>query len=302
MIAGVLIIASCRHKNQTAELMMNYSENKSSGKNYLRNLSRVFSAYVVELAFKSALLAAGLGAYFWAPDKLNVNTQFGLGAGVSLINIMWILVFLSMIQKFSPQAVTSIGSRKQFKELFHLPPVEKFLGKDLAQLSDDVFSTDFFKGSKNYGILLEEKRELNKGALLVLLAWGILNLFIGALYFTDVIDQNMLVLVSMFYFLSDMICVLIYCPFQKLFMKNRCCVTCRIFNWDSIMLCTPLLFIPSWFSYTLCALALILLVRWEIVFNRHPERFSERFNLSLRCAGCREKLCRMKDTPSTDQS
>jgi hypothetical protein len=295
MIAGVLIIASCRHKNQTAELMMNYSENKSSGKNYLRNLSRVFSAYVVELAFKSALLAAGLGAYFWAPDKLNVNTQFGLGAGVSLINIMWILVFLSMIQKFFPQAVTSIGSRKQFKELFHLPPVEKFLGKDLAQLS-------FFKGSKNYGILLEEKRELNKGALLVLLAWGILNLFIGALYFTDVIDQNMLVLVSMFYFLSDMICVLIYCPFQKLFMKNRCCVTCRIFNWDSIMLCTPLLFIPSWFSYTLCALALILLVRWEIVFNRHPERFSERFNLSLRCAGCREKLCRMKDTPSTDQS
>jgi hypothetical protein len=273
-------------------------ENKPSGENYPRKFPRVFNIYVIELAIKSALFAAGTGAYFWAPEKLNVHTQFGLGAGISLVNIMWILVFLSMVQKFFPQAITSIGSRKQFKELFHLPPVEKFLGKDLANLSNDVFSTAFFRGSKNYGILLEEKRELNRGALLVLLAWVILNLFIGTLYFTGMINQNMLVLISMFYFLSDMICVLIYCPFQKLFMKNRCCVTCRIFNWDSIMLCTPLLFLPCWFSLTLCAFALILLVRWEIVFNRHPERFSERFNLSLRCAGCREKLCRMKDTPS----
>jgi len=281
--------------------MQNF-ENNPSAEKYSLHFARVFNIYIIELAIKSALFAAGVGAYFWAPEKLNVHTQFGPGAGLSLINIMWILVLLSMIQKFFPQALTSIGSRKQFKELFHLSPVEKFLGKDLADLSDDVFSTEFFKGSKNYAILLEEKRELNKGALLVLLAWVILNLFIGALYFTDVIDQNMLVLISMFYFLSDMVCVLIYCPFQRLFMKNRCCVTCRIFNWDSIMLCTPLLFIPSWFSLTLCFLAFILLARWEFVFNRHPERFSERFNFSLRCVGCREKLCRMKESKFHQQS
>ncbi|NTU89345.1 MAG: hypothetical protein HGA54_05475, partial [Actinobacteria bacterium] len=58
---------------------------------------------------------------------------------------------------------------------------------------------------------------------------------------------------------------------------------------------TPLLFIPSWFSWTLCALSLAVLVRWELNFNRHPERFSERLNLSLRCAGCQEKICRIKD-------
>jgi len=286
-----------KYKSQINTLMHDL-ENKPSGENYPRQFPRVFNIYVVEFAIKSALFAAGVGACVWAPEKLNVHTQFGFGSGISLVNIMWILVFLSMVQKFFPQAITSIGSRKQFKELFHLTPVEKFLGKDLANLSDDVFSTAFFRGSKNYGVLLEEKRELNRGALLVLLAWVILNLFIGTLYFTGMINQNVLVLISMFYFLSDMICVLIYCPFQQLFMKNRCCVTCRIFNWDSIMLCTPLLFLPCWFSLTLCAFALILLVRWEIVFNRHPERFSERFNLSLRCAGCREKLCRMKDTPS----
>jgi hypothetical protein len=204
--------------------------NKPSGEKYLWNFSRLFNVYLVEFALKSALFAAGLGAYVWAPEKLNVHTQFGFDAGVSLINLMWILIFLSMLQKFFPQAVTSIGSRKQFKKLFHLPPIEKFLGKDLANLSDDVLSTDFFRGSKNYEILLEEKHELNRGALLVLLAWVILNLFVGALYFAGVINQNILVLISMFYFLSDMICVLIYCPFQMIFMKNRCCVTCRIFN------------------------------------------------------------------------
>lgn len=262
---------------------------------YIKDFSGVFNIYVIELAVKSALFAAGVGAYLWAPEKLNVHTQFGFEAGLSLINIIWLLIFLSMLQKFFPQAVTSIGSRKQFRELFHLPPVEKFLGKDLADLSDDVFSTAFFKGSENYAMLLEEKRELNKGALLVLLAWIVLNVIIGILYFKDIINQNALILISLFYFMSDMICVLIYCPFQRIFMKNRCCVTCRIFNWDSIMLCTPLLFIPGWFSYTLCALALFLLIRWEVVFNRHPERFSERFNLSLRCAGCQEKLCRMKE-------
>lgn len=276
-------------------MVKEHSEHKSFGENHSHKFFHVFNVYVVELALKSALFAAGIGAYLWAPEKLNVYSQFGFEAGFSLINIMWILVFLSMLQKFFPQAVTSIGSRKQFKELFHLPPVEKFLGKDLANLSDDVFSTEFFRGSEKYAILLEEKRELNRGALLVLFAWIVLNVFIGALYFAGIIDQGMLVLISMFYFLSDMVCVLIYCPFQRLFMKNRCCVTCRIFNWDSIMLCTPLLFIPGWFSLTLCALALFLLIRWEIVFNRHPERFSEKFNLSLRCAGCREKLCRMKE-------
>ncbi|PKN10607.1 MAG: hypothetical protein CVU72_00610 [Deltaproteobacteria bacterium HGW-Deltaproteobacteria-7] len=281
--------------------MINNQEKKLSGRGRSQNFFHVFNVYVLELALKSALFAAGIAAYVWAPDKLNVHTQFGLRSGLSLINIMWLLVFLSIMQKFFPQAVTSIGSRKHFKELFHLPPVEKFLGKDLAQLSDEVLNTEFFRGSKNYEILLEEKRALNRGALLVLLAWIILNLFIGALYFKGVINQSMLVLISMFYFASDMICVLMYCPFQKLFMKNRCCVTCRIFNWDSMMLCTPLLFIPSWFSLTLCSLALIVLIRWEIVFNRHPERFSERFNLSLRCAGCGEKLCRMRDSASPRQ-
>jgi hypothetical protein len=60
------------------------------------------------------------------------------------------------------------------------------------------------------------------------------------------------------------------------------------------MLCTPFLFIPHVYTYTLLGLALIILARWEIAYKLHPERFSERTNESLRCKNCTEKLCKHK--------
>jgi hypothetical protein len=91
-----------------------------------------------------------------------------------------------------------------------------------------------------------------------------------------------------------MICILFFCPFQTWFMKNRCCTTCRIYNWDFAMLCTPFLFVPSFYTWSLLLVSLVVLIHWEITYRRHPERFSERTNQSLRCQNCTEKLCRHK--------
>lgn len=77
-------------------------------------------------------------------------------------------------------------------------------------------------------------------------------------------------------------------------MKNKCCVTCRIYNWDYAMMFTPLLFIPSLFNWSLLALAIALLIKWEWIYHRHPERFYEESNDALRCANCREHLCHHK--------
>ena len=41
-------------------------------------------------------------------------------------------------------------------------------------------------------------------------------------------------------------------------------------------------------------LSLVLLLRWELCFFLHPERFYEQSNLNLSCAACREKLCHHK--------
>ena len=74
-------------------------------------------------------------------------------------------------------------------------------------------------------------------------------------------------------------------------MKNKCCSTCRIYNWDYAMMFTPLFFVRKTYTWSLLVLSVALLVRWEITFFLHPERFSEKTNDYLQCRNCTEKLC-----------
>lgn len=77
-------------------------------------------------------------------------------------------------------------------------------------------------------------------------------------------------------------------------MKNKCCGTCRIYNWDFAMMFTPLIFVGGFWSWSLVALSLGLLVNWEVRYKMHPEWFYEQTNQSLTCVNCQEKLCRHK--------
>ena len=125
-------------------------------------------------------------------------------------------------------------------------------------------------------------------------AVNFLNSAIGALYFTGIIDKGILILIAIVYSICDIICILYFCPFQTWFMKNRCCTTCRIYNWDFAMMFTPLVFIPSLYTYSLLGCAVLLLLRWEITYRLHPERFSVLTNKCLDCSRCEEKLCSHK--------
>lgn len=60
------------------------------------------------------------------------------------------------------------------------------------------------------------------------------------------------------------------------------------------MMFTPLIFIPHPYTYSLVALSLMLLFRWEWNYKRHPERFSESTNACISCKHCNEKLCKHK--------
>jgi hypothetical protein len=111
---------------------------------------------------------------------------------------------------------------------------------------------------------------------------------------SGIFDDGIMILISCAYSVCDMICILFFCPFQTWFMKNRCCCTCRIYNWDFAMMFTPLIFINTLFAKSLVCLSLALLIRWEYQVHRHPEYFSEKTNRSLSCAECPEKLCHHK--------
>ena len=133
-----------------------------------------------------------------------------------------------------------------------------------------------------------------KSTLAVALSWFALNGAIAALYYTNVIDEGILIIISLAYSVCDMICILFFCPFQTWILKNKCCTTCRIYNWDYAMMFTPLVFIPSIYTYSLLGCALLLLLRWEIAYKVHPERFSTSTNKCLDCSRCKEKLCSHK--------
>ena len=60
------------------------------------------------------------------------------------------------------------------------------------------------------------------------------------------------------------------------------------------MMFTPLVFTKNPFYLSILGCAVLLLIRWEITYKLHPERFSEATNASLSCANCTEKLCHHK--------
>ena len=124
--------------------------------------------------------------------------------------------------------------------------------------------------------------------------WLLLNGIIFSLYFCGVIDRDLLMVIAMAFSVCDLICVLVVCPFQLLFMRNKCCNTCRIYNWDFAMMFTPLWVVPSVYNYILVGLSLIVFFHWEINHHRHPERFYEETNSCLRCHNCKELMCKNK--------
>ena len=82
-------------------------------------------------------------------------------------------------------------------------------------------------------------------------------------------------------------------PFDRLNQRIAAINQAELFP-VSLMMFMPLFFIRKTYTWSLLALSVALLVRWEITFYLHPERFSEKTNDYLRCANCTEKLCAHK--------
>ena len=230
-------------------------------KKYLQNLTKTSILHYIKLIVRSGFFIAA-GILFLTGDIEEVTKQGVFPA------IVWVWYFVEMIIRlFVPTGIESMGCEKVFKKNYRPAKVQR-----------------------------EPKNQSAKTTFIVAMVWFALNGAIFGLSFLLPVDirKYVLALVALAYGICDIVCILFFCPFQTWFMKNRCCTTCRIYNLDFAMLCTPFLFIPHVYTYTLLGLALIILARWEITYKLHPERFSERTNESLRCKNCTEKLCKHK--------
>ena len=222
--------------------------------------------HFIRLILRALVFLAALIAYIVDQSSLLDNRHFGVSGGVNLLVVIWLVFFVDMLLRFFPSRHESMGCQKQFERNFR--PIKK-----TPELPAEV------------------RQRNNRSVLIVAAVWIALNGVIGVLHLAGVLDKSVMLLLMLFYSVCDIVCILFYCPFQSLMMKNRCCVSCRIYNWDFAMMFTPAIFVRSFYTVTLLLMALALIVRWEITYRLHPERFSEVTNANLSCANCQEHLC-----------
>ena len=182
----------------------------------------------------------------------------------TIIYVIWAVFVIEMIMRFFPSKYESPGCQKQFARNY------KKSGSTEVTIHD------------------------NNATIMVALIWIVFNGLFGALHMAGILDDGIMILLCSAYSICDIICILFFCPFQTWFLKNKCCSTCRIYNWDYAMMFTPLFFVQKSYTWSLLALSVALLIRWELTFYLHPERFSENTNEYLRCENCTEKLCAHK--------
>ena len=229
-----------------------------------RRLTAVGAMHFVRLVCRSLLFLAMLGLYVYF--RLNGRADLGsmLESRPLLLSVIWAVFALEMLQRFFPSPLESPGCQKQF-------------------------SRNYVKTGKT-DIVIQD----NNAVMLVALVWISFNAVFGALHMAGILDDGIMLLLCLAYSVCDMVCILFFCPFQTWFLKNKCCSTCRIYNWDYAMMFTPLFFVRRAYTWSLLALSMALLARWEITFYKYPERFSEETNGYLGCAGCTERLCSHK--------
>ncbi len=231
-------------------------------------MSHIRKAYFARLAFRTAALLLIVILYFLKPSCFDIVSGNFFTSGFSPLHILWVIWVFDMLWQLIPvKHMIPLGSQKLFKLRFK-PIREKI----------------------NYEALKKHIITTTKAAYKVLLLWIVLISAIGVLYFTHVLSAAHVFLISTVFYVCDLICVLIWCPF-RLIMKNRCCTTCRIFNWDHMMMFTPMLFVGSFYAISLLIMAFLVWGVWELCVIMYPERFWEHSNASLKCSECTDKLC-----------
>ena len=229
-----------------------------------RKLTTVSVMHYIRLVLRSAAFIVLLVLYILHHTRGGQEVGEIIESHPVALTAIWLLFVIEMVMRFFPSRLESPGCQKQFARNY------KKTGRTEIKIQD------------------------NNAVFLVALVWISLNLVFGGLHMMGIFDDGIMLLLCAAYSVCDIICILFFCPFQTWFLKNKCCATCRIYNWDYAMMFTPLFFISKTYTWSLLALSIVLLARWEITFFLHPERFSENTNGYLGCSNCSEKLCHHK--------
>lgn len=231
-------------------------------------MSKTRKAYWLRFWGRCIIVAIMLMVYIYKRDAFNIAKGWNFFERFSPLHLLWGIWMWDMILQLIPiKAHISIGSQKIFASVFR--PIKEKISKE--NLKKYLWDT-------------------TRSAYVVMLIWIVMNIAIGYLYLNGIIDVATVFMIPVIFYLCDLICVLIWCPF-RLIVKTKCCTTCRIFNWDHLMMFSPFITVAGFYSWSLLCLAIIIWIIWEVCVFTYPERFWENSNMALRCSECTDKLC-----------
>ncbi len=231
-------------------------------------MSLVRKQYFLRLFIRCLILIACVVALVLKPEWFYVLEPKNFFSRFSPLHILWLVWVLDMVLQIIPiKNKIALGSQKLFANRFK--PIREKINREA---------------------LRNHVACITKSAYRVLIVWSLLIALIAFLYFTNTIDKTGMFMISVLFYVCDLICVLIWCPF-RLIMKNKCCTTCRIFNWDHLMMFSPIIFIGGFFAISLFVMAFLAWLIWELCVLIYPERFCEMTNEALKCSECTDKLC-----------
>ena len=231
-------------------------------------MSQTRKRYILRLIGRCIVLVICSLLCFLAPNTFDILEGTNFFSYPSLLHLLWLIWVTDMVLQIIPiKNKVPLGSQKLFANRFR--PIREKINHEAL---------------RNYILTT------TKAAYKVFLLWYALIAAIGILYWADVIGKIGLFMLSVCFYVCDLICVLIWCPF-RLLMKTRCCTTCRIFNWDHLMMFSPLIFMGGFYATSLVILAFLAWLIWEVCIMMYPERFWDKSNAALKCSECTDKLC-----------
>ena len=223
--------------------------------------------YFIRLFVRIAIFISCFIMAFY-PKNFEILKGMNFFKEFHILHILWLVWVYDMILQIIPiKNKVALGSQKLFANRFK--PIREKIN---------------YEALKNYIVTT------TKSAYKVMIIWILFIGCIGLLYYFDIINKIALFMFSLVFYVCDLICVLIWCPF-RLMLKNKCCTTCRIFNWDHLMMFSPLIFVGGFYSISLVVIAILAWLVWELCVMIYPERFFEMTNDALKCSNCTDKLC-----------
>ena len=209
------------------------------------------------------VVIVGLIAMFRS-DVLTVFFTFAVLGPVKVYHVLWALTVFILIKRMVPRFNKKISSRKVFGRFYRE-------AGGITPARDEK--------------LRSLKAKTDRGALKSAFYWLLLLADISLWRMVGMLSDTWIYIIVLFFVFMDQFCVTVFCPFKWL-AQGKCCSTCRINNWGYIMAFSPLIFIQSFWTWSIVALSIIVVIQWEYLYYRFPERFYETHNAALMCRNC----------------